>query len=216
MLNPQCCWHQHIFNPSLFYFRIHLFYISLLSGHLQLYRKEHWKLLSSLKTTVEGLVSTNNPNVWSRYGGLQRLHKDMNNILSNGLKNEQVIMSLTTQFYSCWNVTQQSGLSFLFVLFFTGSGVLQASGLLAFRVVHSLHQSPSGVACWTGTFIGDHVLWGIWLFFPVQNLRKLYICNNKLYQTQNLSAGSVFKGFDFFHFFISFSYSAKWCGNYNL
>ncbi|XP_034002645.1 run domain Beclin-1-interacting and cysteine-rich domain-containing protein isoform X1 [Trematomus bernacchii] len=53
-------------------------------------RKEQWKLLSSLKTTVEGLVSTNNPNVWSRYGGLQRLHKDMNNILSHGLKNEQV------------------------------------------------------------------------------------------------------------------------------
>uniref|UniRef100_A0A3Q4B2E7 RUN domain-containing protein n=1 Tax=Mola mola TaxID=94237 RepID=A0A3Q4B2E7_MOLML len=53
-------------------------------------RREHWKLLSNLKTTVEGLLSTNNPNVWSRYGGLQRLHKDMNNILSNGLKNEQV------------------------------------------------------------------------------------------------------------------------------
>lgn len=53
-------------------------------------RREHWKLLSSLKTTVEGLVSTNNPNVWSRYGGLQRLHKDMNNILSHALKNEQV------------------------------------------------------------------------------------------------------------------------------
>lgn len=58
-------------------------------------RKEHWKLLYSLKTTVEGLVSTNNPNVWSRYGGLQRLHKDMNNILSNGLKNEQVEIWLT-------------------------------------------------------------------------------------------------------------------------
>uniref|UniRef100_A0A8C7NE82 Rubicon autophagy regulator n=1 Tax=Oncorhynchus mykiss TaxID=8022 RepID=A0A8C7NE82_ONCMY len=57
-----------------------------------LYRqvREHWKLLSSLKTTVEGLVSTNNPNVWSRYGGLQRLHKDMNHILSHGLKHEQV------------------------------------------------------------------------------------------------------------------------------
>ncbi|XP_036377919.1 run domain Beclin-1-interacting and cysteine-rich domain-containing protein-like isoform X2 [Megalops cyprinoides] len=53
-------------------------------------RREHWKLLSSLKTTVEGLLSTNNPNVWSRYGGLQRLHKDMNNILSHGLKCEQV------------------------------------------------------------------------------------------------------------------------------
>lgn len=54
------------------------------------YRREHWKLLSSLKTTVEGLLSTNNPNVWSRYGGLQRLHKDMSNILSHGLKHEQV------------------------------------------------------------------------------------------------------------------------------
>ncbi|KAL1023339.1 hypothetical protein UPYG_G00039440 [Umbra pygmaea] len=53
-------------------------------------RREHWKLLSSLKTTVEGLVSSSNPNVWSRYGGLQRLHKDMNQILSHGLKHEQV------------------------------------------------------------------------------------------------------------------------------
>ncbi|KAJ8270421.1 hypothetical protein GJAV_G00114390 [Gymnothorax javanicus] len=53
-------------------------------------RREHWKLLSNLKTTVEGLLSTNNPNVWSRYGGLQRLHKDMNNILSHGLRHEQV------------------------------------------------------------------------------------------------------------------------------
>ncbi|KAM8745807.1 run domain Beclin-1-interacting and cysteine-rich domain-containing protein isoform 3-T3 [Acanthopagrus schlegelii] len=59
-------------------------------GEAEELRKEHWKLLSSLKTTVEGLLSTNNPNVWSRYGGLQRLHKDMNNILSHGLKNEQV------------------------------------------------------------------------------------------------------------------------------
>lgn len=61
--------------------------------HLFPFRREQWKLLSSLKTTVEGLVSTNNPNVWSRYGGLQRLHKDMNNILSHGLKNEQVSTS---------------------------------------------------------------------------------------------------------------------------
>ncbi|XP_060889720.1 run domain Beclin-1-interacting and cysteine-rich domain-containing protein isoform X2 [Labrus mixtus] len=59
-------------------------------GEAEERRREQWKLLSSLKTTVEGLVSTNNPNVWSRYGGLERLHKDMNNILSHGLKNEQV------------------------------------------------------------------------------------------------------------------------------
>lgn len=70
------------------------FLIPILSSSILLngpiFRREHWKLLSSLKTTVEGLVSTNNPNVWSRYGGLQRLHKDMNSILSHGLKNEQV------------------------------------------------------------------------------------------------------------------------------
>uniref|UniRef100_A0A7N6BIH3 RUN domain-containing protein n=1 Tax=Anabas testudineus TaxID=64144 RepID=A0A7N6BIH3_ANATE len=40
-----------------------------------------------------GLVSTNNPNVWSRYGGLERLHKDMNNILSHGLKNDHGVQS---------------------------------------------------------------------------------------------------------------------------
>ncbi|XP_077462997.1 run domain Beclin-1-interacting and cysteine-rich domain-containing protein [Stigmatopora argus] len=59
-------------------------------GEAAEHKRELWKLLSSLKTTVEGLLSTNNPNVWSRYGGLQRLHKDMNSILSHGLKNEQV------------------------------------------------------------------------------------------------------------------------------
>lgn len=64
--------------------------MELPEGEAEERRKEHWKLLSGLKTTVEGLVSTNNPNVWSRYGGLQRLHKDMNNILSHGLRNEQV------------------------------------------------------------------------------------------------------------------------------
>ncbi|XP_028300114.1 run domain Beclin-1-interacting and cysteine-rich domain-containing protein isoform X2 [Gouania willdenowi] len=67
-------------------------------------RKEHWKLLSSLKTTVEGLVSTNNPNVWSRYGGLQRLHKDMNNILSHRLKHEQVYYKQRDYWRFVWYV----------------------------------------------------------------------------------------------------------------
>ncbi|XP_069473628.1 run domain Beclin-1-interacting and cysteine-rich domain-containing protein isoform X3 [Ambystoma mexicanum] len=48
-------------------------------------RTEHWTLLGNLKTTVEGLVSTNNPNVWVKYGGLERLCRDMNNILHHGL-----------------------------------------------------------------------------------------------------------------------------------
>ncbi|KAF6734428.1 Run domain Beclin-1 interacting and cysteine-rich containing protein [Oryzias melastigma] len=67
-------------------------------------KKELWKLLSSLKTTVEGLVSTNNPNVWSRYGGLQRLHKDMNNILSHELKNEQVYYKRRDYWQFVWCV----------------------------------------------------------------------------------------------------------------
>uniref|UniRef100_A0A8C5U2Q5 Rubicon autophagy regulator n=1 Tax=Malurus cyaneus samueli TaxID=2593467 RepID=A0A8C5U2Q5_9PASS len=47
--------------------------------------REHWKLLGNLKTTVEGLVSISNPNVWSKYGGLERLCRDMHSILYHGL-----------------------------------------------------------------------------------------------------------------------------------
>ncbi|XP_053566264.1 run domain Beclin-1-interacting and cysteine-rich domain-containing protein isoform X2 [Bombina bombina] len=46
---------------------------------------EHWRLLNNLKTTVEGLVSGNSRNVWSKYGGLQRLCRDMSSILQHGL-----------------------------------------------------------------------------------------------------------------------------------
>uniref|UniRef100_A0A8C0IM85 Rubicon autophagy regulator n=1 Tax=Chelonoidis abingdonii TaxID=106734 RepID=A0A8C0IM85_CHEAB len=52
--------------------------------------KEHWKLLGNLKTTVEGLVSSNNPNVWSKYGGLKRLCRDMHSILYHGLIHDKV------------------------------------------------------------------------------------------------------------------------------
>ncbi|XP_066458619.1 run domain Beclin-1-interacting and cysteine-rich domain-containing protein isoform X2 [Eleutherodactylus coqui] len=51
---------------------------------------EHWRLLDNLKTTVEGLVSGNSRNVWSKYGGLQRLCRDMSNILQHGLVCDQV------------------------------------------------------------------------------------------------------------------------------
>ncbi|XP_019579205.1 run domain Beclin-1-interacting and cysteine-rich domain-containing protein isoform X5 [Rhinolophus sinicus] len=54
-------------------------------------RTEHWQLLSNLKTTVEGLVSTNSPNVWSKYGGLERLCRDMQNILYHGLIHDQQV-----------------------------------------------------------------------------------------------------------------------------
>ncbi|MBZ3874831.1 Run domain Beclin-1 interacting and cysteine-rich containing protein, partial [Sciurus carolinensis] len=52
--------------------------------------REHWQLLGNLKTTVEGLVSANSPNVWSKYGGLERLCRDMQNILYHGLIHDQV------------------------------------------------------------------------------------------------------------------------------
>ncbi|XP_051482748.1 run domain Beclin-1-interacting and cysteine-rich domain-containing protein isoform X4 [Apus apus] len=54
-------------------------------------RKEHWKLLGNLKTTVEGLVSTSNPNVWSKYGGLERLCRDMHSILYHGLIHDKQV-----------------------------------------------------------------------------------------------------------------------------
>ncbi|XP_066096775.1 run domain Beclin-1-interacting and cysteine-rich domain-containing protein isoform X8 [Saccopteryx bilineata] len=53
-------------------------------------RREHWQLLGNLKTTVEGLVSANSPNVWSKYGGLERLCRDMRSILYHGLIHDQV------------------------------------------------------------------------------------------------------------------------------
>lgn len=57
-------------------------------------RREHWQLLGNLKTTVEGLVSVNSPNVWSKYGGLERLCRDMQRILYHGLIHDQVCRTL--------------------------------------------------------------------------------------------------------------------------
>ncbi|XP_055983114.1 run domain Beclin-1-interacting and cysteine-rich domain-containing protein isoform X3 [Sorex fumeus] len=54
-------------------------------------RREHWQLLGNLKTTVEGLVSANSPNVWSKYGGLERLCRDMQSILYHGLIRDQQV-----------------------------------------------------------------------------------------------------------------------------
>lgn len=46
-------------------------------------------MLGHLKTTVEGLVSASSPNVWSKYGGLERLCRDMQSILYHGLIRDQ-------------------------------------------------------------------------------------------------------------------------------
>ncbi|XP_036889552.1 run domain Beclin-1-interacting and cysteine-rich domain-containing protein isoform X5 [Sturnira hondurensis] len=62
-------------------------------------RREHWQLLGNLKTTVEGLVSANNPNVWSKYGGLERLCRDMQSILYHGLIHDQQMCCRQTDYW---------------------------------------------------------------------------------------------------------------------
>lgn len=50
------------------------------------------QLLQSLKATAEGLLAGHSTNVWSVYGGLQRLHSAVLKILQHGLRihNSQV------------------------------------------------------------------------------------------------------------------------------
>ncbi|XP_058587020.1 run domain Beclin-1-interacting and cysteine-rich domain-containing protein isoform X10 [Neofelis nebulosa] len=62
-------------------------------------RREHWQLLGNLKTTVEGLVSANSPNVWSKYGGLERLCRDMQSILYHGLIHDQEVCCRQTDYW---------------------------------------------------------------------------------------------------------------------
>lgn len=53
---------------------------------------EWHKYLLTLKVTVEGLLVHQVPNVWSIYGGLNRLHVAVENIFKHGCKavNEEV------------------------------------------------------------------------------------------------------------------------------
>ncbi|XP_032120132.1 run domain Beclin-1-interacting and cysteine-rich domain-containing protein isoform X5 [Sapajus apella] len=62
-------------------------------------RREHWQLLGNLKTTVEGLVSANSPNVWSKCGGLERLCRDMQSILYHGLIHDQHVCCHQTDYW---------------------------------------------------------------------------------------------------------------------
>lgn len=62
-------------------------------------------MLGNLKTTVEGLVSANSPNVWSKYGGLERLCRDMQSILYHGLIHDQVcelLLFFQIDCTTCW------------------------------------------------------------------------------------------------------------------
>ncbi|XP_041482624.1 run domain Beclin-1-interacting and cysteine-rich domain-containing protein-like isoform X1 [Lytechinus variegatus] len=49
---------------------------------------EHYGLLWKLKATVESLLAANASNVWSMYGGLNRLANQLDVILKHGLKND--------------------------------------------------------------------------------------------------------------------------------
>lgn len=46
----------------------------------------HQQLLRDLKSTVEGLLVSQVANVWYIYGGLNRLHSDVDKIFRNGCK----------------------------------------------------------------------------------------------------------------------------------
>ncbi|XP_070439650.1 run domain Beclin-1-interacting and cysteine-rich domain-containing protein isoform X8 [Equus przewalskii] len=73
---------------------------TLIRPHLPLGEgREHWQLLGNLKTTVEGLVSANSPNVWSKYGGLERLCRDMQSILYHGLIHDQQVCCRQTDYW---------------------------------------------------------------------------------------------------------------------
>ncbi|KAM5276220.1 run domain Beclin-1-interacting and cysteine-rich domain-containing protein isoform 11-T11 [Hipposideros larvatus] len=69
------------------------------NGYALSTRREHWQLLGNLKTTVEGLVSANSPNVWSKYGGLERLCRDMQSILYHGLIHDQQVSCRQTDYW---------------------------------------------------------------------------------------------------------------------
>ena len=54
------------------------------------FRQEWHQLLISVKSTVEGLLASQSVNVWNTYGGLERLSKNIQHILSHDLKVPQV------------------------------------------------------------------------------------------------------------------------------
>jgi run domain Beclin-1 interacting cysteine-rich containing protein len=46
--------------------------------------------VNNLKTVVEGLLATHSTDVWSTYGGLNRVTKEVEQILYHGLRSTQV------------------------------------------------------------------------------------------------------------------------------
>ncbi|XP_071165105.1 run domain Beclin-1-interacting and cysteine-rich domain-containing protein-like isoform X1 [Mytilus edulis] len=56
--------------------------------HLK-HRLDHHYLINSLKSVVEGLLATHSTDVWSTYGGLNRVTKEVEKILYHGLRSTQ-------------------------------------------------------------------------------------------------------------------------------
>lgn len=55
------------------------------------YTPKYQQLLRDLKNTVEGLLVTQVANVWSIYGGLNRLHNTVEKIFKHGCKGSQEV-----------------------------------------------------------------------------------------------------------------------------
>lgn len=55
------------------------------------YSIKYQQLLRDLKSTVEGLLVTQVANVWSIYGGLNRLHSTVEKIFTHGCKGTQEV-----------------------------------------------------------------------------------------------------------------------------
>lgn len=53
------------------------------------YTPKYQQLLRDLKNTAEGLLVTQVANVWSIYGGLNRLHNTVEKIFKHGCKGSQ-------------------------------------------------------------------------------------------------------------------------------
>lgn len=58
------------------------------------FRLDHHYLINSLKSVVEGLLATHSTDVWSTYGGLNRVTKEVEKILYHGLRSTQVFCLL--------------------------------------------------------------------------------------------------------------------------
>lgn len=53
-----------------------------------------WILLSGIKSTADVLLASRNANIWSTYGGINRIVEDLERIFRHGLKSHKVSVQL--------------------------------------------------------------------------------------------------------------------------